>query len=174
MNSPVRLGISPMATTPIGFYCQRCWGFLFLRWNPGLCGLSRSPVAPPGLSACRCGTTSCCLTHLILQLLPCCTSSPPWLPISALPTSLDECFFFNSLLSDFFTVRFSGRSGCFLFLNLLLSFFWLCKEAKSIYRCLHLSRKWSKPFNLYSLQNQLSSFLHKLFFWPKFTLTTKF
>ena len=31
--------------------------------------------------------------------LPCCASSPPWLPISAPPTSLDECFFFNSLVA---------------------------------------------------------------------------
>ena len=27
-----------------------------------------------------------------------CMSSPPWLPISAPPTSLDECLFFNSLV----------------------------------------------------------------------------
>ena len=43
-------------------------------------------------------------------------------------------------LSDFHTVWFSGSSGGFLFLNLLLSF-WLCKEAKCIYLCLHLGRK---------------------------------
>ena len=29
---------------------------------------------------------------------PCCMSSPPWLPISAPPTGLDESFFFNSLV----------------------------------------------------------------------------
>ena len=33
-------------------------------------------------------------------------------------------------LSDFYTVQFSGSSSYFLFLSLLLSFFWLCKEAK--------------------------------------------
>ena len=33
----------------------------------------------------------------VLQLLSCRKSSPPWLPIFAPPTSLDECFFFNSL-----------------------------------------------------------------------------
>ena len=43
-------------------------------------------------------------------------------------------------LSNFHTVQFSGSSGYFLFLNLLLSFFWLCKEAKYIYLCLHLGR----------------------------------
>ena len=35
---------------------------------------------------------------LVLQPLPCCESSPPRLPISALPTGMDECFFFNSLV----------------------------------------------------------------------------
>ena len=34
----------------------------------------------------------------VLQLLPCCKCSPPWLPMSAPHTSLDECFFFNSLV----------------------------------------------------------------------------
>ena len=33
----------------------------------------------------------------ILQPLPCHKSSPPWLPAFTLSTSLDECFFFNSL-----------------------------------------------------------------------------
>ena len=34
------------------------------------------------------------------------------LPISAPPTSLDECLFFISLVSDFLAVRFSVSSGC--------------------------------------------------------------
>ena len=62
------------------------------------------------------------------------------LPISAPPTSLDECLFFNSWLSDFHTVQFSVSSGCFLFLN-LLSFFWLCEEAQCVYLRLHLGWK---------------------------------
>ena len=43
-------------------------------------------------------------------------------------------------LLDFYTVRLSGSSGCFLFLN-LLSFFGLCEEAKCIYLCLYLGQK---------------------------------
>ena len=35
---------------------------------------------------------------LALQPLSCHESSPPLLPVSARPTSLDECFFFNSLV----------------------------------------------------------------------------
>ena len=38
------------------------------------------------------------LIHPILQLLPCCASSLPQLPVSAPPTSWNECFFFNSLV----------------------------------------------------------------------------
>ena len=33
-------------------------------------------------------------------------------PVSAPPTGLDECFFFNSLVSDFHAIRFSVSSGC--------------------------------------------------------------
>ena len=36
--------------------------------------------------------------HTVLQLPPCCVSSLPQLPVSAPPTGLDECFFFNSLI----------------------------------------------------------------------------
>ena len=38
--------------------------------------------------------------------------SPPLLPVSALPTGLDVCLFFISLVSDFLEVRFSVSSGC--------------------------------------------------------------
>ena len=89
--------------------------------------LSHSPVVPSGLSACKCGitlSTSHCLALPVLQPPPCYTFSLPtcpsrfncmrmWdcpvcqpsprplcqpLPISAPPTGLDECFFFNSLV----------------------------------------------------------------------------
>ena len=39
--------------------------------------------------------------HLVHQPLPCHTSSLSLLPISAPPTNLDECFFFNSLVVQF-------------------------------------------------------------------------
>ena len=43
-------------------------------------------------------------------------------------------------LLDFHTVQFSGSPGGFLFLNLLLSFLWLCEEAQCVYLRLHLAR----------------------------------
>ena len=45
-------------------------------------------------------------------------------------------------LSYFHTVQFSGCSGCFLSLNLLLFLFLLCKEAMCIYLGLHLGQKY--------------------------------
>ena len=72
---------------------------------------------------------------------PCHESSLPRLPLSAPPTSLDECFFFISLV-----VRLSYSSiFCQFWLlfvfKLLLSFFWLCKETQCVYLCLHVGRK---------------------------------
>ena len=132
-NSPVRLRVCPTAATPTGFFSQRFWGFIFLHWDPRLSGLSHSPVVPPGLSTCKCffkpHSTSHHLTwsakhsHLALSpLYPSCLS-PPLLPVWMNGSSL------TPWLSDFHTVLFSGSSGCFLFLNLLSSFFCLWKEA---------------------------------------------
>ena len=79
------------------------------------------------------------LPHRVLQPPPCRESSlsscpsPPFLPVWMNVSSL------TPWLSHFHTIQFSGSSGCFLFLN-LLSFFWLCKEAKHIYLCLHLGQ----------------------------------
>ena len=51
MNSPVRLGVSPAATTPTGFYRQRFWGFLFLCWVEWSVWLLVS-APPTGLDEC--------------------------------------------------------------------------------------------------------------------------
>ena len=67
-----------------------------------------------------------------LAASPLCPAAPP--------TSLDVSSL-TPRLSDFQTVQFSGSFSCFLFLNLLLSFFWLCEEEKCIYPCLHLGQK---------------------------------
>ena len=52
-------------------------------------------------------------------------SSPPWLPVSAPPTRLDECLFFISLVLDFLA-------------RLIFCQFWLCEEVQCVYLCLHL------------------------------------
>ena len=61
--------------------------------------------------------------------------SPPLLPVWMSISSL------TAWLSDFHTVQSYVSSGHFLFLNLLLSFFWLCKKAQCVYLRLHLGRK---------------------------------
>ena len=71
-NSPVRLGVSPTTSTPTGVFSQR-FEALFPCWSPGLCGLSHSPVVPPGLSACQCG-------------LPTLVASPPRLAAGLHPS----------------------------------------------------------------------------------------
>ena len=88
-NSPVTLGISPTTTTPTDFYRQRFWGFLFTFFNLDF------TVSLPSCSS-RFNRTQMWGCS-VCQPLPCCASSPPWLPVSAPPTSLNECFFFNSL-----------------------------------------------------------------------------
>ena len=94
-----------------------------LHWNPGLCGLSHSPINPPGLS-----THTHTWHHPLCQPLSCFPGDPPthkcettWSPNSRLTcphptgatlplilsasaaglcplTSLNEIFFFNSLV----------------------------------------------------------------------------
>ena len=117
-TSPVRLGVSPAATsTPTGVFTQR-FKALFPRAGALGCRVCFAPlpfllvylcanVGLQGLPATTlCGLQAAawpapfhnpppCWVH---QLPPCCESSPPPLPISTPPTGLDECFFFISLV----------------------------------------------------------------------------
>ena len=104
---------------------HRFWGFISPHWNPGLHGLSCSLIVPPALSAHKCGTTwssNCCLA--MCPLCPSCLS-PSLLPVWMNVSSLTPCW---TLYSSIF-----WQFCFFLFLNLLLSSFWLCNEAKCIY-----------------------------------------
>ena len=122
----------PLPQPPQIFFSQRFWGFSFPCWNHGLCslllpqlflltylnanvGYPHLPAATsPTLSASRC--LGICVLHLGFLFPP---LLPVWMNVSS----------FTPLLSDLHTVQFSGSSGCFLFLNWLLSFFWLYEEA---------------------------------------------
>ena len=79
--------------------------------------------------------------HLLRQPPPCHRSSLPSCPSSPLLQVWMNVSSLTPWLLDSHTVRLSGRSGDFLFFNLLLSFFWLCKEAKCVSLCLHLGGK---------------------------------
>ena len=90
---------------------------------------------------------SCCSSWFIHmqmwhhQMLPCPAPSLPWLPTLSLLTVWMNVSSLSPWSWDFHTVQFSVNSGWFLFLNFLLSFFWLCEEASCIYRCLHLGQR---------------------------------
>ena len=101
-------------------------------------------VSVSRLSACKCGTIPSSrlhLAHLVLQPLPFCKSFLPSCPSLPLLWVWINVSSLTPWLSDFHSARFSVSSDCFLFLNLLLSFFWLCKEAQCMYLCLHLGQK---------------------------------
>ena len=86
---------------PQRFFTARGFEALFPHAETLGCVMSCTLVVPPSLSACKCGATQFTKHHLtcpVLQLPPCCGSFPPQLPISAPPTGLNECFFFNSLV----------------------------------------------------------------------------
>ena len=140
VNSAVHLGVSPAAASaPTGVFNQR---FEALSPHPGAlcCMVCFAPqllfpvylqanVGPPAQPAASLSKSSppCCLS---LPLLP------VWMNVSSS----------TAWLSDFHTVRFSVSSGCFFFLNLLLSFFWLCEETQCVYLRLHLGWKFSLFF----------------------------
>ena len=84
---------------------------VYLQANVGL------TAAPAATSLCPPAIT---LPTLVLQLLPCHKSSPPYCP------SLDECLFFKK--EDFHTVQFYGSSGYFLFLICCCSSFGFVKR----------------------------------------------
>ena len=130
-NSPVRLGVSPAAAlTPTGVFNQR-FEALFPCAGALGCMVCFSP---------RCCSRFICAQmwgHRGCQTPPCHESSPPWQPISASPTGLDECFFFISLVDRLPYSSVFHQFWLFFVFKLLLSF-WLYEEAQCVYLHLHL------------------------------------
>ena len=77
--------------------------------------------------------------HPVYQPPPCCASSPPQLPVFVPPTSLNECFFFNSLVVRFPYSSILCQFWLFFVFKLLLSFFWLCNEIQCVLSLIHIS-----------------------------------
>ena len=105
------------------FFHTQMWNCLLHQLPPHL--VPQPLPCPPWSSSCRLARSPLCPSCLC----------PPLLQVRMNVSSL------TSWLLDFHTVQFSGRYGYFFILNLLLSFFWLCEEAKRIYLCLHLGQK---------------------------------
>ena len=143
------VGLSNKLSCEAGSFSSHCNSHRFLQPQvlrhyfpvPGLPGLSCSPVVPPSLSACKCGTTQSSSHHLTASpLLPGCLSLPRllvWMNVSSL----------TPLLSDFHTVRFSDSFGCFLFLNLSLSLFG-CVRRHSVFTYGHILARSPQIFHL--------------------------
>ena len=149
MNSPVRLGVSlAAASTPTGVFNQ--WFEALFPWIGALgCEVCFAPppclevylcanVGPQGLLAAAPFHNP--PPHWVCQPPPCCESSLPHLPISASPSGLDECFFFISLVVGLPCSLIFCQFWLFFVFKLLLPFFWLCKETKYIYPCVHLGQ----------------------------------
>ena len=117
-------------------------GFISLNWNPGLLGLYRSPVVPPGLSAHKCGTDQSairCLAGSTSRRL----ATSPLLLVACLCFSYWSrwMFLLNSLVVRLsYSWIFCEPSLLFVF-KLLFSFFWLCEEVQCVCLCLHLGQK---------------------------------
>ena len=152
-TSPVRLGVSPAATsTPTGVF-NYTFEALFSRAGAlGCVGCFAPPpfllvylcvnVGPRGLLA----VTLPASFHnppprCVCQLPPCRESSPPRLLVSAPPTGLDECFFFISLAVGLPCSLIVCQFWLSFVFKLLFSFFSLCEEVQCVYLCLHLGQK---------------------------------
>ena len=103
MNSPVRLGVSSTTTTPTGFFQSEVLRLHFPSLEPWVAQSALLPSCSPQFM--RTQMWDCLLLlllpHLVCQLPPFCKSSPLWLLVSTPPTSMDECFIFNSLAVEF-------------------------------------------------------------------------
>ena len=137
------MGVSPAASsTPTGVFNQR-FEALFPRAGALRCMVCFAP--PPFLPVYLCanvglqgppGTTLWGLLAEALpaplhnppprwvhQPLPCRKAFPPWLPVSAPPTGLDECFFFISFVVGVSYSSIFCQVWLFFVFKLLLSFF---------------------------------------------------
>ena len=140
-HSPVRLGVSPAATTP------QVFSEVLRLYIPVLGPWIAQSVSLPSCSSQFihmwmwdrpvCQLPPC---HPSLLAAACCESPPPGCPSPPLLLVWMNVSSLTPWLSDLHTVLFSINSGYFLFLNLLSSF-WLSKEAEYVYLCLHLCWK---------------------------------
>ena len=127
MNSPMRLRVSPAAaSTPTGVFNQwfealfLCAGDLGCVVCCHVCQLL--PLRPAAAWPAPFHNPP---PHWFHQPPPCQLVLSPRLPVSTPPTSLDECFFFNSLVVRVpYSSIFCQFWLVFVF-KLLLSFFWL-------------------------------------------------
>ena len=124
-NSPVRLGVSPTATsTPMCVFNQR-FEALFLCARALGCRVCFAPLPFFLVYLCENVGPWCLPATTLWGLLAAAWPGPFHSPpaaallqvLYALPTCLDECFFFISLIVGLPYSSISVSSGCFLFLS---------------------------------------------------------
>ena len=142
-NSPVRLGVSPAAITPHRVFQLGVLRLYFPTLEPWFAQCFLLPSFSSMFIHMQMWAVCSTNRHLVLSSSCCLAVSPlrPGYPSLPLLLVWMNSSSLTPWLLDFHTVRFFGSSGWFLFLNLLLSFFWLCKEAQCIYVCLNLVQK---------------------------------
>ena len=136
----------PTTATPADFYSQRAWGFISLAgvW------VAQSLLLP------NCSSQFICMhvwDHSACLPPPCLPQStshcavlldhqpPPWLQVSAPPTTLDECFFFNSLVVGFPYSSIFWLFWLFFVFKFVAVLLFVGRGGKHIYLHLHLSQK---------------------------------
>ena len=149
MKSPMRLGVSLTAAIPEDFTARR-FEALFPRAGTLGCAVYLLP---------SCSSQFICM-HMwdrpVCQYPPCCTSPPtatlpcvpstlaahlcPLLPVSAPPTSLKECFFFNSLVVWLPYSSILWQLWLFFVLKFAVVLLLVVQIGK-VYLCLHLGWK---------------------------------
>ena len=142
-NFPLSLGVSLTATKSYRFLKPEILRLCFPALEPWVA----ESVSLPSCSSQFMLHTKLGLTGLPAAALPCVLSAP--VLISASPISLDECFFFTSLVVRLpYSVISLAVLDVFFFLSWLLFFFLLCEAEKCICLHLHLGRCLHLPTEL--------------------------
>ena len=144
------VGLSEELSCEAGSFSCCCLNLqeVFNQWfealfpHAGTLGCAVYCQVPCQLQLCPPRSTICHLAGSTSRRLVVSPLRPPR-PISAPPTSLDECFFFISWVVGLLC----GLIFCqfWLFFVFKLSFFWLCEEAQCVDLRLHLGQKSKTP-----------------------------
>ena len=124
-------GSSPVTTTPTGFLQSEVLRLYFSTLEPWVSGSVSLP---------SCSSQLICVPmwdHPVNQPVPCWGSSLLHLSVSTLPSSLDECFFFNSFVAGLLYSSILGQFWLFFVFKLVINLILV----DHTYLCLHLDWK---------------------------------
>ena len=130
----------PLTQSPVVFVARSCGCLSTWHWNLGLGSLvwawdSSLLRYPSQILSTTCG----------------CGISP--FHVCILPTSLDGCGFFNSIVIRLPSNSISDSFECWLFCILVVILMWLCTEASC--DCLHCHLDWKSLYKLLCIQEEM-------------------